>query len=54
MKKRRNNFKTIKPQKWQNPSAESVLKWLDEANRFVQLFLSPKDFQRYRKIKNDF
>jgi len=33
-------------------SAERILKWLTEANQFVQQFLSKKEQLKWKKIKN--
>lgn len=54
MKKAKKQKNSTLGKKIKTPSAEYVLRWLDECNRFIQLFLTPKDIERYRKIRNDF
>jgi hypothetical protein len=34
------------------PSAERILQWLEEANQFARMFLSPEELLRWEKIKN--
>lgn len=54
MKKAKKQKNSNLGEKIKPPSAEYVLRWLDESNRFIQLFLTPKDMERYRKTRNDF
>ncbi|MFH1386483.1 MAG: hypothetical protein ABIH50_02335 [bacterium] len=34
------------------PSAERILQWLEEANQFARMFLSPEKLLKWEKVKN--
>ena len=34
------------------PSAERILQWLEEANRFARMFLSSAELLKWEKVKN--
>ncbi|MBN3033285.1 MAG: hypothetical protein JW873_04240 [Candidatus Saganbacteria bacterium] len=44
--------RAVPPKKPRELSPESVLRWLAEANQFVDSFLPPEARARWRKIKN--
>jgi hypothetical protein len=33
-------------------SAERILQWLEEANQFARMFLSPAELLKWEKVKN--
>jgi 2-polyprenyl-3-methyl-5-hydroxy-6-metoxy-1,4-benzoquinol methylase len=39
------------PKEFKNLSAEDVLRWLEQTNRFVRKFLKPEEILNWRKIQ---
>jgi len=39
------------PQEFKNLSAEEILRWLEQANKFIKKFLSVDEILRQREIK---
>jgi len=40
------------PQEFKNLSAEEILRWLEQANKFIRKFLSADEILRQRELKN--
>lgn len=38
------------PKEFKNLSAEDVLRWLEQTNRFLRKFLTPEEILRWREI----
>jgi len=40
------------PKEFKNLSAEDVLRWLEQTNRFFRKFLKPEEMRRWREIQS--
>lgn len=40
------------PKEFKNLSAEDILRWLEQTNRFFRKFLKPEEIIRWRELQN--
>lgn len=45
------NWEESSYEKFKNLSAQDVLEWMEEANRFFRKFLKPEEILRWRELK---